>query len=410
MVIKKFLVLLALLSAFSSVAFAADAFYLLSVTSSSYSPSTVYPGDFVSLSVDLKNVGYRTEVSDLNAVLLLPNGFSPADSSETVSSIKPDETKTLSFSFYVGKAINAGTYTLSVQLNYPGVDNKPVSDVRTISLAVSNDYKLDIQGISLNDLAPHSGDAIEISAVVKNIGSGEARQASVELVPRNSANFSDFIVLSETKSQLGNIAPGESKNVLFSLRPKSEANPGIYTFDLNASCLDCSSGEKDTFSFEVLGSTNMIFSGFDYSIEGRSKDKKLLQGDSFSFSVQLDNIGTAKAKAAEVLISSPEGLFNSEKKSFVGNIDAEDSGSAVFDLILDGSIPPGDYGVKVNVNFLDESNKPGSIETTIPITVYSAPGESPVTYLVLIAIILVILYFLVKMVFRQLALRKHMNA
>ena len=130
-----------------------------------------------------------------------------------------------------------------------------------------------------------------------------------------------------------------------------------------------------------------------------------MQGEAFSLSVKLDNIGEEKAKAVEVLLESTNEIVG-VKKAYVGNIDEDDSGAAIFDLIANDNAAAGEHPIKMTIKYKDETDQEKTFEGSYSIYINKKPEPSIILPLILIIIILAIAYFLVKMVFRQLALRK----
>ncbi len=380
-----------------------DVYYVLSVQSSSISPSTVYPGGEVNVTVTVKNNSYSAAAEDVNFTLLLSEGMSPVKTSSFEERIESKAQKTLLFSLKTGESIRSGTYKLSLRMEYYR-DGKLVTQTEYIDLAVSDIQRLNVRDVSLSDYSPHQGDVVTVRAFIENAGSLEARNVTSEISKVSSSDFGNFIVLSDAVQSLGSISPADSREVLFQLMPTEKVTPGVYSFQLDANCLDCGLREIEKFSFRVFGRPEPIFSGIDYSVTG-STVKKIFQGSMFSLSVQLDNIGEEKAKAVEVIIETDESLVGA-KESYVGNIDEDDSGTALFDLQVLADAQPGDHQIKIVVEYLDEFDSKQLMENEFSVYVNEVPPESPIGLLVLVIIILVILYFLIKMVFRQLAMRK----
>ncbi len=403
--IRGFFVVFLFLVALQGVFSVADSYYLLSLQSSSVSPSTVYAGDNVSITATVKNNSIKTTAMDVNFELVLSEGMEPVKVNAFEEEIQSKAQKTVIFRIKTSKQLASGTYKLSLKMDYFNND-KHVTQTEYIDLTISDIYRLDISNLRLSDYSPHQGETITISALIENTGSREARNVSTELEKVSSSDFGNFIVFSDSVKSLGSIPVGSSKEVKFTLMPTEKVTPGVYSFQIDANCLDCSFKETEKFSFHVFGKPELIFSGIDFAVNGTTgNSKKIFQSSSFSLSVQLDNIGEEKAKAVQVSIELPDGIAGS-KKAYIGNIDEDDSGAAIFDLLVSRSIAPGDKAIKIKVDYLDELGKRQSIQSEYTIYVNELPPESPVAVLVLVIIILVILYFLIKMIFRQLAMRK----
>lgn len=407
---KKFLLLFLFSVFLASFVSAQCSFFLLNVKSDYTSlPSNIFPGDNVNLNVGLENASETCSAQEINARIALNEkyfDFAPEGIVDAVSVINSSESKPVIFSFTVKESAPAGTYKIPITLEYKN-SGAQVAKTSFLYLDVKECFSLDVQNISYSVDPVYAGEEMKIFADIKNSCSGSARDVVAELKPVTNSTFDPFILLSSNVLQVGNISFGESIPVSFSLRPIKGAEPGIYVFELDANCFDCKKIFGDTFSFEVLAKPDLIFSGIDFSNETRSDAKNIFAGESFSFSVQLDNIGKETAKAVKVNVVIDDEVVGS-KENFVGNIDPDDSGAAVFDLTVLPIAREGEHTATINVEYLDETGQLQSVSDSYPFFVTSPPSNifGLIFLLILVIIVLVILYFLVKMVFRQLALRK----
>lgn len=377
--------------------------YLLKVESTSQNPSKVYGGDTFTVKADLKNKATSYNAEDVNATIELPESFEGIKTTAHVDTITPGQGISLVFEIKTKEDAPAADYTLPLYVTYKR-EGTELTEKYSITVTISKLTKLDIQGIKLSESSPHIGDTLTITANVKNTGNSEARNVSVGLKKADASDFGNFIVLSDIKNQVGNISAGKSKEVSFIIMPGKKITPGTVTFQLDANCTDCTDADIEKISFEVLGRPNLIISGIDFSVEGK-QDKKILQGDAFSLSIQLDNIGEEKAKAVGVLLETDSEIVG-VKKSYVGNIDDDDSGAAIFDLIAGENAKEGEHNIKMAIKYKDELGQEKSLTENYSVYLNKKPEPSIVIPMVLAIVILAILYFIIKMVFRQLALRK----
>lgn len=401
---KKYVILLVFLLFLGLESWGAGtyAYYLLKVDSSSYKPSTVYAGNEVAIAVLLNNKT-TTTATDINLSLSIGNYFEPIEVEKFIDRILPKETETVVFRLKAKKGIPAGTYTLTLKMDYDNLGER-VSDTETISLTVSEIYRIAIERLIVSNYYPHINETVSIEAEIKNTGSIEARNVSIEFSLVGSSDFGKFIVLSETSRDLGQITPNKSKSVQFKLKPSEKIEPGVYSFKLNANCLDCDKNAEEKFSLHVYGYPELIISGVDYSIKGRDS-KNITQGDSFSLSLQLDNLGKEDAKKVSIEIETDEEILGT-KKSYIGSIEADDSSAGLFDLIVSENAKEGYHTISITITYLDELGKEKKLEETFSFYVSKMPEPNPYIPYVLVIVILIILYFIIKMVFRQLAIRK----
>jgi hypothetical protein len=404
--VKKFLLVLFLVFALASAG-AVQYFNFITVPDNyTTSPSTVYAGDTVTLNISVSNASFASGLKAENSVVTLlynEKYFEPVEVVQEIGKINPGETKSVPFRLKIKNSAYPGDYRFTVDVNY-FVNGSQAKYTKDINFSVSECYRLDVQDISLSNYTPHIGESFSIEATVKNICSGGARNAQIELVPVTSTSFAPFLLLSSNVVELGNLEFLESEKVSFSLRAADGSSPGTYDFKLKATCDSCSDSEKN-ISFDLVGKPELIISGIDFSLDSDLSGKKIVQGSTFSLSVQLDNIGEETAKAVKVEIDVDEGITG-PKESYVGNIDEGDSGAAIFDLATSQNAMVGEHNAKIVIHYLDEFGEQQSISQNYSIFVNEAPPESPVVLLIVIAVILVLIYFIIKLVFRQLSLRK----
>ncbi|MCD6478587.1 MAG: hypothetical protein J7L44_01740 [Candidatus Diapherotrites archaeon] len=400
----KFLQLLLMVLFLMPVAVAlSDIYYLLDIDSTVQKPSTIYPGDQINLAVTLINKGQSVDAEDINLELSLPEGFSPIDVSKSLDVIGAKEKETVVFRFVSSKDITSGTYNLSLKMRYKNKE-QVVSETKYLSIVISDLFRISLSNLRVSDYFPHIGDTITVTADVANTGSLEARNVSVELSMVGSEDFSNFIVLSDTFKELGNIEPGLSKEVKFVFKASDSAVPGVYSFSLKANCTDCTDTQEQKFSIHLYGRPELIISGVDYAVSGRD-DKKIVQGSKISLSVQLDNLGKEDAKRVIVSLATDDSFIGS-KSSYVGEIESDDSGSAIFDLIVSENAPVGYHNVEINISYLDELQREQNITQNYKLYIFKAPEPSPYLHYVFIIIILILLYIILKVIIRQLAIRK----
>ena len=384
---------------------------ILSVVNTSTVPSTIYANDLITLNFDVKNISGSGQAADGVKVSLIlnENDFSPVKISENIGSLKARESKTVSMRFMAGNNVLPGNYKIPVLLEYlSGSDS--ILQPESVNFNVSSCKTLQIGNIQLSSPKPHIGDTLEISVPVENTCSTAARNVSVELKPVTNASIEPFIVSSGTLKKIGPIQPGGTGNAEFSLRISDNVAAQTYVFSVGANCDTCSKS-SNSFSFLVLGRPELVFSSIEYSVDNApgGSDKEIMQGSTFTLSVQLDNIGQEKAKATEVLIDFG-GKIAGTKKAFLGNIDPDDSGAAIFSLKADYDAVPGEQPGTITVSFIDELGGKSVITETYPLFVNPQPPVGPLVYafiLILIIIALGLVYFIAKFAFRQWAIMKN---
>ncbi len=405
---KKIFVLIVLLFLAVNVfgAAAASQGLPLRVNSTTQTPETVRPGDEIVLAVTLHNRSKSLALTDVKINLVLGENFSGENLTKEDPFIGTDQKKTYTYKFSSNEGILGGTYSIPLALEYDE-KGRTVYSTETVSVKVSDSYDLEVF-LSSTDPSPHIGEEVEIVTRVKNIGSREARNVSVKLSQSGQQEFSDFVLLSATDQTVGNIEIGETKRTTFVLKPANKITPGLFSFDVNATCLDCGDPTIEKITLDVLGKPDLIVSGIDFSVENvpESLEKTIMLGSAFAFSIQIDNIGEEDAKAVEVSVLDNDVLLGA-KTSYIGNIETDDSGAAIFDLIASGQgLQLGENDLTIKISFINESNEKESVEQTYKLFVHARPIEFPFTPVILLIILAIVLNFTYKNIFRFIDSRK----
>src|SRR3989344_4467751 len=161
-----------------------------------------------------------------------------------------------------------------------------------------------------------------------------------------------------------------------------------YVFLLDANCDGCSSNFSNRFSFQAYGRPRLVFSNIEYSVDNvlGGSDKQIMQGSNFTLSIQLDNIGEEKAKAVEIAADFGRGISGSSK-SFLGNIDPDDSGAAVFNLSADYGAKAGEHPGTITVTYEDELGAKKSFTQGYSLYIAEQPPTSPIVYIIILVLL-----------------------
>lgn len=213
--------------------------------------------------------------------------------------------------------------------------------------------------------------------------------------------------VSSTKTFVGNLNPGQSKTASFELFVSDSTALESHAFKLLASSVDSNINQTEFFSVNVKDRPELVISGIGYSF-AVSGQKRVLQGTDFSLSVQLENISKEQAKAAQgkLLFDEPTAGIVGASESFIGSIDPDDTGSAVFDLAVLPDAKPGSHKASIVLTFTDEAGNKQELTKDFEVFVDERPAEQPVALYITLVIALAIIYFIVRMWLRRFPLRK----
>lgn len=383
----------------------------LDIKNISISPKDASIGEEVKVTARLVNNGFsESRAVKVNIVPQTTSGnfenISPI--SETVLSLgnmKRGLSKNIEFNLQVNSDAELGTY--SFKLVPSSLDLE--ADEEVFSITVANTQRVNIEKITTSPKIPILGEEFSVKTSIKNITGIERQGLKIELdtTPPTStgATINRFTSASKSNIFISSLLANESKDVEFKLIAPEETEEGLYGFYLNVY-----EGVNQILSvpvtMEVKGKVDLFISSLDFSNDNPAvTGKKVQAGDSFSLSVQLENIGTTDAKAVSATIKVADEDFTGSKISYIGTIEPDDTGSAVFDMVANSGIEAGNRTFDVEFTYIDYQGQTQKFTRQVEFGIAEKPAESPVPMLILVVIILVILYFIAKAVMNYLALR-----
>lgn len=281
----KILVVLALIGIFLCLTPGAQALTEdLEVVLTSQNPYPVEPGQVVSIEVALQNTGYG-EGEDVIFEINPGEPFSLVPGQETVKTftrVPARDQVTTSYKLHVDQEAVSGNYDLEFLFYTTG----EVRRTDEVTIQVQGNPKLVLDSIEATPEDMKPGDTVDLTAMLKNLGTGSASFMEASL----SSNTTYILpVLSGGLHYVGEIEPGETKEVKFRVSVDNEAEYKTYSGTLTLSYKD-DSGASQTSSFSV-----------GFPVRGYPVIEVLsAKMDNSDFKVDIENIGTATAKALKV--------------------------------------------------------------------------------------------------------------
>lgn len=328
---NKKLVILAtilLIGLFQTVNAVPDFGKLTEITSTNFLPETIRAGDIVSLAIDIKNRGSSITIIDLNATLDLGNQFEIIESNDFVATIKPQETKTITFRFRVKGDTFPGYFPTFLTLNYFREETL-ISEKQTILVPVTKTDK-NIE-ITMSPKVISPGKINEIIFTIRNIGGSAVSNLSFSWEEEN-----DLILPlgSDNKRFVSIVNAKESIELVYTVAADPNITTGIYPLDITISFTDFNGTRTQTSTVGLIigGKTD-----FEVSAE-------ILNSGQLSISIA--NIGSNNAEAVVIKIPQQQGI----------NI----SGSTIEIL---GNLNKGDFTI---ANFETRSSFDRSVQTDTP--------------------------------------------
>ncbi|MFH0714586.1 MAG: hypothetical protein V1847_02325 [Candidatus Diapherotrites archaeon] len=289
----------AVLASAASTTYIAEPAYLINLSSTTFLPSTLAPGDEASLAVNVQNKATTISIQDLNASLLLGNQFEGIDLNQFTSLIQYGSTQTLVFKFRVKEDTLPGFYPASINFSYTR-DGERVSEQKSVSIPVSgSSKKLDV---SVSPAVVNPGNQTELSFAVKNLTGSPVSNVSVSWTEASNLVLP---VGTDNVRYISLIEPGETASVSYIVAADPNITTGLYLLDVNVSYSGASgsTSQKSKLGLMVGGATD-----FEVSAETSSTG---------TLSLSIANIGSNDADAVVVKIPSQASVSVSGSSTYI---------------------------------------------------------------------------------------------
>lgn len=190
---------------------------------------------------------------------------------------------------------------------------------------------------SPGDLKPDTENA-ELTVDVVNNGEKKAENVIAEVgLPYGFESVSSL----STRQAIGNLAAGETKSATFRFDINESASMGTESFPLNISYSDSGS---DIQNEQVQGDFELYISGSPrFQVE--AAESGLTAGEKEEVRVRVTNTGEVDSESTRVRVldNADQPFSYSSKSSFVGTLNPNSSGTAVFTVSADSSAPEKSY-------------------------------------------------------------------
>jgi hypothetical protein len=173
------------------------------------------------VTLSVTNTGDRP-VENARAVFHPTEPFSPLSTSASLGTLAPGETATAQFKLEVADRAIAQDYPLTFTVAYDDVYRETVeSDRLTVPVTVGPEMTVDTGGSP--SVAAGSTETVEVT--VTNTGAGVMRDAVARI------NVNTPFETDDDTAYVGDLAPGESRTVTFTVSADAAATPKTYSVD-----------------------------------------------------------------------------------------------------------------------------------------------------------------------------------
>jgi len=284
-------------------------------------PDTARPGEPVELTLSVQNIG-NNNLKDIKVTLNPEYPFSKLSGEDLEKSIsylnarqEDDDAGVLKFKLMTDSNASEGTYDLDIVTTYTsgsGSDEKTYTTTKTVQLEVQGKEYAQVVTVSIAKEEP-------LEFIVTNTGTSPLKNLVFSWTDPKGVVLP---VYSDNTKHIKYLEAGQSVTVSYSVMADVNADPGLYTLNVNLSYEDSDSNSKNiqtTAGLFVGGTTD-----FDVSFSETSAGET-------SFSVA--NVGNNIAYAVKVSIPDQDGYkVSGSSSTIVGNLEKGDYTIASFDV------------------------------------------------------------------------------
>ena len=289
-------------------------------------PDTARPGEPVELTLSVQNIG-NNNLKDIKVTLNPEYPFSKLSGEDLEKSIsylnarqEDDDAGVLKFKLMTDSNASEGTYDLDIVTTYtsgPGSDEKTYTTTKTVQLEVQGKEYAQVVTVSKADIDIAKEEPLEF--IVTNTGTSSLKNLVFSWTDPKGVVLP---VYSDNTKHIKSLEAGQSVTVSYSVMADVNADPGLYTLNVNLSYEDSDSNSENiqtTAGLFVGGTTD-----FDVSFSETSAGET-------SFSVA--NVGNNIAYAVKVSIPDQDGYkVSGSSSTIVGNLEKGDYTIASFDV------------------------------------------------------------------------------
>lgn len=297
-------------------------------------PAQIQPGDQgVWLDVEMKNY-YSLSYYNVTTELMVVEPFEGVVTTAAIDNVMPGETTHAFYQLNVDGAAKPGEYKMLHKLTYyyDYYDSDGVKTVvkiertKTVSVNVYYSERVEITGITVvpGDVLP--GEPVKVTVTLANTGTVTVNDIDVSYTIDTDATAINLMPLGTGTKRVATIQPGEETSAEFELRALEGATVKPYKISVSAVYTSGSgtTTEADSSAINVIGKPKMRLAGVQVD-----KDT-VYAGQTFSLSVQLENIGSGDAKSVKAELK--DGAIDGVLTSYIGTVEVDDTGSAIFDV------------------------------------------------------------------------------
>ncbi|HII38557.1 TPA: hypothetical protein HA318_00960 [Candidatus Micrarchaeota archaeon] len=330
----------------------------LEMTTLSVSPTTVSPGDRLTIRVKIRNTGGK-----VRSLSIVPNGdFALAGVSQLqIAELSEGQEIEQDIPLIASTTLATGLQSVSLALTYEDASSTEKTESFSLGpIAISEKTP----SLMMTVFAPNASPGSRTTITVKVTNAGERMLENTRISLQTSAFF---VPLEYSEKTVGNLAARESKDATFLIGISPSSNPAYYALSFLAS-YDAGKGtetETKILGIDVHGNTELEL------VASTNPTPLLTTTKSGSLSIQVANRGDAVVRALSVAVDSPIIEAIDAPSNYIGNLEVDDYSASQFAIITKNNLSPGTYPVRVTIKYKDFFNTPREETSELQITVFT---------------------------------------
>jgi hypothetical protein len=311
--------------------------------------NALFAGDTGTLSFSLKNTGTReataasVQLSSKAPEVFFGNPSKPKSSTSLyVSSLAPGETTNLSVQVGASGDVSPGEYPVETVVSYQNQnDVTEQSDALTTGVAVRPERTFAIRDIQTRNFRVDESEAT-LTGTVVNTGEGAARNVVVRLKANSP------VTPTNGESAVGDLAPGEAKQVSFTTAISEDAEPGTNSFSFVVE-YENADGDVRTAGNPVRKSVRIDAERDPFRVVG--VDTSVTPGGTANLDVELQYVGDDPVSAANAKLFVSDPLSSSDDGAYLGQLDPNETTTATFRVSAASAALAKSYAASVEVRY-----------------------------------------------------------